>query len=128
MSVHTGKNDRASKTGDIPVMPFGKLVDDCERPSCEDTVSALSAAMNRIQANSTTTTTTSSKPECPPRSAELGRSTWTFLHSMAAWYPEKPTHQEKKLMTNFMSALARFYPCPWCARDFQKNLGEKPAE
>jgi mitochondrial FAD-linked sulfhydryl oxidase len=29
-------------------------------------------------------------------------------------------------MTNFMTALARFYPCTWCARDFKKNLEQKP--
>ena len=29
-------------------------------------------------------------------------------------------------MTNFMAALARFYPCPWCADDFQKHLKQEP--
>lgn len=29
---------------------------------------------------------------CPPDSGELGRSTWTYLHSLAAHYPV--THTE----------------------------------
>ena len=29
-------------------------------------------------------------------------------------------------MTAFMSSLARFYPCTWCATDFQRNLAASP--
>ncbi|SPO37075.1 related to ERV1 - mitochondrial biogenesis and regulation of cell cycle [Pseudozyma flocculosa] len=29
--------------------------------------------------------------ECPPDGIELGRSTWTFLHSAAAYFPASPT-------------------------------------
>ena len=31
-------------------------------------------------------------------------------------------------MVNFFSAIARFYPCTWCAKDFTENLKSKPVE
>jgi mitochondrial FAD-linked sulfhydryl oxidase len=65
---------------------------------------------------------------CPPSSAKLGRSTWTLLHTMAAWYPDEPTDNDQTTMKRFFTALGRFYPCPWCAHDFQKNLEEKPPQ
>ena len=68
----------------------------------------------------------SSLSSCPPRSAELGRSSWTLLHSMAAWYPDEPTGQQRQRMANFMEALGDFYPCPWCADDFRTELHKSP--
>jgi hypothetical protein len=65
---------------------------------------------------------------CPPTSAKLGRSTWTLLHTMAAWYPDEPSKAEQTSMKRFFSALGRFYPCPWCATDFRANLEEKPPQ
>ena len=44
----------------------------------------------------------------------------------AAWYPNKPSSQDKEFMTNFVNALAKFYPCSWCATDFQKNVKSSP--
>ncbi|KAH9245089.1 hypothetical protein BASA81_017449 [Batrachochytrium salamandrivorans] len=35
---------------------------------------------------------------CPPDSSELGASTWTFLHTMAAYYPESPSVEDKQAM------------------------------
>jgi len=31
-------------------------------------------------------------------------------------------------MTNFFAGFARFYPCTWCAKDFQENLVKKPVQ
>jgi FAD-linked sulfhydryl oxidase len=66
------------------------------------------------------------KVGCPPNSADLGRSSWKLLHSMVAWYPDQPTTQQRERMTNLFQALADFYPCHWCAEDFQKNLEKAP--
>ena len=60
--------------------------------------------------------------ECPPDVVDLGRSTWTFLHTMAAFYPENPTDSDRKIMTNFIQGLARFYPCSYCAEDFREQI------
>ncbi|KAL9333622.1 hypothetical protein Peur_073761 [Populus x canadensis] len=36
------------------------------------------------------------KSAAPVTKEELGRATWTFLHTLAAQYPEHPTRQQKK--------------------------------
>ena len=43
-----------------------------------------------------------------------------------AWYPDDPSDDEKMKMKNFFDALARFYPCTYCADDFSKNLRKSP--
>jgi FAD-linked sulfhydryl oxidase len=56
---------------------------------------------------------------CPLYRDELGRSTWGLLHTMAAYYPEKPTDKQETQMENFIDGLATFFPCEECASDFQ---------
>lgn len=63
---------------------------------------------------------------CPPDSSELGRSTWTFLHTMAAYYPEKPTITEKSAMQQFIHGLSLFYPCGYCADHLKSELISNP--
>ncbi|XP_047534752.1 FAD-linked sulfhydryl oxidase ALR [Vanessa atalanta] len=76
--------------------------------------------------------TTPSKPlpkqakECPLDKDELGRSTWGFLHSMAAYFPDKPTKVESDNMTKFFNIFAQFYPCEPCALDFQEDIKKHP--
>ena len=59
--------------------------------------------------------------ECPVNREELGRHSWSFLHTMAAYYPEKPTVDQQKDMKTFMSLFSKFYPCEDCAKDFQER-------
>jgi FAD-linked sulfhydryl oxidase len=68
----------------------------------------------------------SAKPalECPPDSQELGRATWTFLHTMSAYYPEKPNEQQQSSMRSFIKALSNFYPCGYCAEHLREHLKE----
>ena len=65
---------------------------------------------------------------CPPDVEVLGRATWTFLHTLAANYPEKPSVQEQRDMGSFMRTLGRFYPCWHCADDFRvwMDKGNEP--
>jgi mitochondrial FAD-linked sulfhydryl oxidase len=56
---------------------------------------------------------------CPPDVEVLGRATWTFLHTLAANYPEKPSVQQQRDMSGFVGTLGRFYPCWHCADDFR---------
>mmetsp|Transcript_24593 Transcript_24593/g.58442 ORF Transcript_24593/g.58442 Transcript_24593/m.58442 type:complete len:181 (-) Transcript_24593:94-636(-) len=99
--------------------------EDCDRPQCDDTKSALTMALRRVHNNDVEQIQPSTKL-CPPSKDEIGSSTWTLLHSMAAWYPESPTSEERRLMSDYMQALARFYPCTWCASDFRKNVESNP--
>lgn len=69
-----------------------KEMDDCDRPACEDTVSALTAAMARVKTKSSSATGSGkgighddlSAPAaaCPPTSGLLGKSSWNLVHSM----------------------------------------------
>lgn len=58
----------------------------------------------------------------------LGRSTWTFLHTLAASVPQKPTTQERARITRFMSDFAQLYPCAPCAESFQEILKNFPVD
>lgn len=67
-------------------------------------------------------------PECPPDRAELGRATWTFLHTMAAYYPEHPTAGQQEQMSRFIHAFSEFYPCASCASHLRQELGKNPPQ
>ncbi len=58
-------------------------------------------------------------PECPLDRQELGRSTWGFLHSMAAYYPDKPSTTQQNDMKQFMRIFSNFFPCDVCSRDLR---------
>lgn len=45
----------------------------------------------------------------PPDLLELGRSTWTLLHSVAAYYPDKPTEAKKESVNNFIHDVAKVF-------------------
>jgi FAD-linked sulfhydryl oxidase len=57
---------------------------------------------------------------------ELGRGTWTLLHTMAAYYPEQPSRRRQEQTVNFLHALSQVFPCRDCAKDFQQVLKESP--
>ncbi|KAK7066595.1 hypothetical protein SK128_005106 [Halocaridina rubra] len=59
---------------------------------------------------------------CPADSIALGRGTWRLLHSMAAYYPDKPTVEVQNDMFAFIKIFSKFYPCPPCAEDFRNWL------
>ncbi|ORX90375.1 hypothetical protein K493DRAFT_318035 [Basidiobolus meristosporus CBS 931.73] len=64
--------------------------------------------------------------ECPPDKVELGRSTWTFLHTMAAYYPDKPSQEQQGDMRSFLGNFSKFYPCQWCANHLQGQMKSDP--
>ncbi|KAJ3063697.1 hypothetical protein HDU99_004728, partial [Rhizoclosmatium hyalinum] len=66
------------------------------------------------------------KLPCPPDSKQLGRHTWTFLHTMAAYYPDNPTEAEQKNASTFMRSFSKLYPCSYCAQHLQQELKKTP--
>ncbi|CAI5991169.1 unnamed protein product [Closterium sp. NIES-64] len=64
----------------------------------------------------------------PATKEELGRATWTFLHTLAAQFPEKPSKQQQKDAREFVTLLARVYPCKICSYHFQKIVKANPPQ
>ena len=67
------------------------------------------------------------KKQSPPDVEQLGRSSWTLLHSVASRYPESnPTAAQKEDMKNFLKLFSHVYPCDWCAKDFEAYIRAHP--
>ncbi|XP_035209562.1 FAD-linked sulfhydryl oxidase ALR-like isoform X2 [Stegodyphus dumicola] len=64
--------------------------------------------------------------ECPLDREELGRSTWAFLHTMAAYFPKKPSASHQSDMKQFLNLFSKFYPCKECADDLQVEISKNP--
>lgn len=75
-----------------------------------------------VAATSAAGTTDITANDCPPDVEELGRSTWTLLHSIAATYPENPTPEQKNYLKSFITLFSHLYPCFYCADDFRENI------
>lgn len=67
-------------------------------------------------------------PGCPPDVEQLGRATWTFLHSTAAYYPDKPTPTQRANMLMLIRSLPILYPCGWCANDLGEDVKKNPPD
>ncbi|KAE8008102.1 hypothetical protein FH972_004647 [Carpinus fangiana] len=68
------------------------------------------------------------KSASPVTKEELGRATWTFLHTLAAQYPDNPTRQQKRDVKELMAILSRMYPCKECADHFKEVLRANPVQ
>jgi hypothetical protein len=62
----------------------------------------------------------------PPNAEELGRSTWTLLHTIATRLPEEPSDREKIDIKTFIHLFARYYPCVKCGYHMQQYLEGNP--
>ncbi|XP_063705570.1 FAD-linked sulfhydryl oxidase ALR [Culicoides brevitarsis] len=92
---------------------------------------SLNATDSKSQVTKTTTTTekaaeTPRRTDCPLDKDQLGAATWSFLHTMAAVYPEKPEKQQIEDTKNFFGLLGRLYPCEYCAKDLKEELKAEP--
>ena len=86
----------------------------------------------------TTTNTEQQKPvfeqqisinaECPLMRDDLGRASWSLLHTMAAYYPVQPKDEDKQTMKEFIQSFSRLFPCPECRADFQDEIKKSPPD
>ncbi|KAK5007664.1 hypothetical protein LTR28_004997 [Elasticomyces elasticus] len=93
------------------------------------------AAMAKQKTTMPTTVSTSTPPaqstaaleppaDCPPDVEQLGRSSWTLLHTIAASYPEAPTPTQQSETRQFIQLFGKMYPCWVCADDFRSWMRE----
>ena len=52
---------------------------------------------------------------CPLDREQLGRNTWNYLHSMAAYWRETPSVKQQSEMRGFIRTFSKTYPCEDCA-------------
>ncbi|KAI3378527.1 hypothetical protein SNEBB_004111 [Seison nebaliae] len=64
--------------------------------------------------------------KCPLARDQLGRNTWSLLHTMAAYYPKEPSIQHQNEMKQFIKTFSTFYPCEHCAIDFREDIKQFP--
>lgn len=78
--------------------------------------------------HSTDESSVEDKPRRPVSKEELGRATWTLLHTLAAQFPDKPTKQQKRDVKELMAILSRLYPCKECGEHFKEILKANPVQ
>jgi FAD-linked sulfhydryl oxidase len=86
-----------------------------------------------VNPNSPVTSSSSSSPcyayshsVCPLNRAELGRASWAYLHTLAAFYPENPSEDYQREMKQFLYSYSKFYPCGYCADRTNEELIRNP--
>lgn len=93
---------------------------------------AMAGAVAAVSATVTAQDSKDSDPvrpeNCPPDVEQLGRATWTFLHTTAAYYPEKPTPNQRANMLTLLRALPIVYACSHCATHLGDNMQGHPPD
>src|ERR1700730_12406618 len=62
----------------------------------------------------------------PLSGEQLGRATWSFLHTTAAYYPISANAHQKRNMIALLESLPVLYPCQECGIDFGETMKEHP--
>merc|ERR1711939_1040602 len=113
----------SSTTEDAPHQhaPPGVVLDKDGKPCRTCTSSAWMAMMKSSTGKKSKPIVPVTAPasDCPPDVEELGRSSWTLLHSMAATYPTNAPRETQSIMQQFISTFSTLYPCWVCAEDFR---------
>lgn len=63
---------------------------------------------------------------CPLNRAEVGRASWGYLHTLAAYYPERPTQRQRDEMAELIRLFMKLYPCAYCADRSVEQIEREP--
>lgn len=85
------------------------------------TTTESSASASASSSASTLTSDEWQRKNCPPDVETLGSSTWTLLHTMAAYYPDRPAPSQMESMKMFFEGFAQHYPCWFCKASGMAN-------
>ena len=88
----------------------------------------MCTAFRQWNPTSSSSARTGTREDCPPDVQHLGRATWTFLHTTAAYYPENPTPEQRTGMLGLLRALPILYPCSHCASHLAENMKDHPPD
>lgn len=89
---------------------------------------ATTSTATAIATQSIGSSDTLADDSCPPDSQVLGRATWTFLHTMAAYYPEKADVKQQEMMGSLLTSFSHFYPCNRCATHLRQEMVKRPPQ
>lgn len=85
-------------------------------------IGAAISAATETQKNETSPESSARPSNCPPDVNALGRATWTFLHTTAAYYPVQASQSQQTSMRSLLQSVGIFYPCTYCATDFRERM------
>lgn len=95
--------------------------EDCE--ACPDSKDFVARMQKKAENKNDGSSSSSARPPSPE---DVGRSTWTFLHSFASSYPDRPDDATQQHAFALLRGLGSVYPCKWCRDDWASELAKNP--
>ena len=105
-----------------------KAGEDCEDPVCSSRKTLFQSLSQKAAPASSERLEERQAHECPPDKEELGRATWTLMHTLAAYYPEEPSPAHRLAARCFLGAVAVLYPCSHCRERFAEEIESDPPQ
>jgi FAD-linked sulfhydryl oxidase len=118
----------ASPKSKVILGPDGKPCRTCNSLSDLKNSAKAFGGGSALAAVATKTAGTRKDNECPPDLDALGRATWTFLHTTAAYYPNQPSRAHQTSMLNLLNSLPTLYPCHVCADHLKEEVKSHPPD
>ncbi|CAK8991725.1 Protein ZGRF1 (GRF-type zinc finger domain-containing protein 1), partial [Durusdinium trenchii] len=100
---------------------------DCAEPVCDDKKELFKSSFLAAAGKGRKDMGGKDK-ECPLSRSELGRSTWEFLHTTAAYYPEQPSPEQQVAARQLIESIGVLYACKHCREHFQHHVEANPPD
>ena len=113
------QREQLDELEDLGLPDMSNLELDADGKPCK-ACTASKQSINSLGAN-LASENNSGKP-CPPDVNQIGNAGWTLLHSIAAYYPDKPSAEKKDAILQFYNSFSKLYPCTYCADELKEDL------